>query len=244
MKIIFSFIVLFVLILNFTENAQTSEYGNLKIYTREAYLSTFGYSSGSHKMPAGVTPSRLDYNGVAYTTDYDISNIGNVPINNYSEIRFTLDGIFRLGVAMGSSTISSEEELHYPRTEVRYYRIDLDFFSLSLNPEYTIILKDGYAITAHFGIDLINVGGTVCILDRGNLLDHSVGQFNLIPLAFRPAVYFDFGNSGLGIGAYLNPTNMLSFRYTSEQLYPDDKWGVKTFDNFFRRYEFQIIFTF
>lgn len=244
MKTILIFIVLDVLIINFTENAQTSEYGNLKIYTREAYLSSFGYSSGSHKMPEGVTPSRLDYNGISYTTDYDISNIGNIPINNFSEIRFTLDGIFRLGIAMGSSLISSEEELLYPKTEVRYYRVDIDFFSLSLNPEYTIILKDGYAVTAHFGVDLVNIGGTVSILDKGNLLDHSIGQFNLVPLAFRPAVYFDFGNSGLGIGAYLNPTNILSFRYTSEKLYPDDKWGVKTFDNFFRRYEFQIIFTF
>ncbi|AFH48679.1 Hypothetical protein IALB_0967 [Ignavibacterium album JCM 16511] len=241
------FLILLLNILLFHNNficAQTSEYGNLKIYTREAYLSSFGYYSGSHKLPTGIAPSRFDYHGIAYTKDYDISNIGNILINNYSEIRFTLDGIFRFGLAMGTAVLSSEGELPFPQNEIKYYEVNMDFFTISLNPEYTIILRDGYAITAHFGIDLINIGGTASIPDKGDLLKYSVGQFNLIPLAFRPAIYFDFGNSGLGIGAYINPSNILSFRYTSEDLYPDDKWGIKTFDNFFKRYEFQIIFTF
>jgi hypothetical protein len=237
-------ITIFVFLLTTFLYAQTSEYGNLKIYSREPNLSSFGYYSGSHKLPNGITPSRIDYHGISYATDYDITNIGNILINNFSEIRFTLDGIFRSGLAMGSTSIGSDGELVFPQNEIKYYQINMDFFTLSINPEYTIILKDGYAITAHFGIDLVNIGGTVAILDKGKLENYSVGQFNLIPLAFRPAIYFDFGNSGLGIGAYINPSNILSFRYTSESLYPDDKWGVKTFDNFFRRYEFQIIFTF
>uniref|UniRef100_A0A7V2ZL29 Uncharacterized protein n=1 Tax=Ignavibacterium album TaxID=591197 RepID=A0A7V2ZL29_9BACT len=222
---------------------QTSEYGNLKIYSREPYLSSFGYYSGSHRMPSNFSPSRLDYNGISYTTLYDISNIGNFVINNNSEVRITLDGIFRIGAALAKSNFQNDNGL-FPNSSITYYQLNLDFFTLSINPEYTFIFKHGFAVTAHFGIDLINIGGSVSLLEKGNTLKHSVGQFNLVPLAFRPAAYVDLGNSGIGIGAYINPSNILSFRYTSEELYSDDKWGFKTFDDFFKRYEFQIIFTF
>lgn len=222
---------------------QTSEYGNLKIYTREAYLSSLGYYSGSHLLPAQLNPSRLDYSGIGYTNDYDILNIGNIVLNNFSEIRFTLDGIFRIGFGFAKINLDSLNEF-FPEKQIQYYQLNLDLFTLSLNPEYTLIFKHGYAITTHFGIDLINVGGNISVLQNGNLLKHSVAQMNLVPLAFRPAIYFDFGNSGLGIGAYINPLNILSFRYSSKDLYPEDKIGIKTFDDFFRRYEFQIIFTF
>lgn len=223
--------------------SQSSEYGNLRIYTREAYLSSIGYYSGSHTLPVGIDAGRINFSGIVYTHNYDLSNMGSIYINSFSEIRFTLDGLFKIGVAYGSINTDSDDNV-FGTNNIKYYQANLDFFTLSINPEYTFIFKHGYALTIHFGIDLVNIGGTASIFEGDQILERSVGQINLIPLAFRPAFYFDFGNSGLGIGAYINPKNILSFRYSSEELYPNDKWGIKTFDNFFKRYEFQIIFTF
>jgi hypothetical protein len=222
---------------------QTSEYGNLKVYTREPYLSSFGYYSASHQLPADM--GRLDYHGISYTYDYDMSTIGNFVINDNAEFRITLDGIFKFAVGYGNKKFESDNNV-FPYQNINYYLIDFDFFTFSLNPEFTFILQDGYAATIHFGVDIVNIGAKVGVLesDIKDLTKYSFGIINLVPLAFRPAAYFDFGRTGLGLGAYINMTNILGFRYNSADLYPDDKWGIKTFDNFFRRFEFQIIFTF
>lgn len=234
------FLIFFLTVISFP---QTSEYGNIKIYTREPHLSSFGYYTGSHRLPSFTGNSRLDYNGISYTSDYDLTNIGNIVFGNNSEFRVTLDGIFRIGIGLGNTSLIDSLG-KFPDNNVKYYQASIDFFTLKLNPEYTLIFKHGYSVTIYFGIDLINIGVTGSFLDGGEVIKHSVAQANILPIAFRPGVFFDFGNSGLGIGAYINPTNILAFRYTSEELYPDDKWGFKSFDNFFKRYEFQIIFTF
>ncbi len=242
MKVYF-FIFLIISIFSGENFSQTSEYGNLKIYTRETSLSSIGYYSASHLLPKDF--GRLDYQGISYTSDYDISSIGYIVLNDNAEIRFTLDGLFKFGIAYGNKKLENDTEL-FPNKNLKYYLVDFDFFTLSLNPEFTFIFSDGYAATVHIGFDLVNLGGKVGVFETNmeDLPDYSFAVVNIIPLAFRPAAYFDFGRAGLGVGALINMINVLGFRYTSEKLYPDDKWGIKTFDDFFRRFEFQIIFTF
>lgn len=222
--------------------AQTPAYGNLEIFTREAYISSFGYFSGSFELPDFYNRDRLSFNGVNFTHQYDMANLGNVNINDRAEVRFMLEGLFKIGGAIGEKSLVLFEEF-YPSAKIKYYLLNLDVFTMSVTPEFTYILDNGYAVTVHLGIDLLNIGGSLAILDQGKIDKHTVGLANFIPLTFRPAVFFDFGRSGVGFGALINVVNILNYRVSMYSLYPEER-GLYAFDSFFRKFEFQLIFTF
>lgn len=222
--------------------AQTPGYGNLEVYTREAYLSSIGYFSGSFQLPDNLNEERIDFNGMNFTHQYDLATLGNVNFNDRTELRFMLEGIFKVGAAIGDKNIHDSLQL-YPSSNVKYYLLNIDFFTLSITPEFTYIFDDGYAVVAQLGIDLVNFGGSAAILDKGSIAKHTVGVVNIIPLAFRPGVFFDFGRAGVGLGAYINTVNILSYRINMADLYPDGR-GFYSLDSFFKRVELQIIFTF
>jgi hypothetical protein len=179
---------------------------------------------------------------MSFTHQYDMANLGNAALGNRSEIRFMLEGNFKIGAAIGEKTALGVQNL-YPSTNIKYYLLNLDLFTLSITPEFTIILDNGYAVCVHLGLDIFNVGGSLAMLDEGNIDKHTVGVVNIIPLTFRPAVFFDFGRSGVGIGAYINAVNILNYRISMYHLYPEER-GIYAFDSFLRKFEFQIIFTF
>jgi hypothetical protein len=222
--------------------SQTSEYGNLEVYSRETVFSAFGYFSGSFPLSEYVGGQRIDMNGLNYTNYYDISKISTMVPTNELEIRFLLKGAFKIGGAMGEKIIDNSLGL-YPSEVVKYYMINIDFFTLSFQPEVTYIFKDGYALTLFMGLDILNVGGNIAFLEEGILAKHTVASINAAPLCFRPGLFFDFGRSAVGIVGQLNATNIFEYRVLGKELYPG-KNGAKSFDAFVRKFEFQIIYTF
>jgi len=222
--------------------SQTSEYGNLEVYSRETVFSAFGYFSGSFPLSEYVGGERIDMNGLNYTNYYDISKISTMVPTSEIEIRFLLKGAFKIGAAMGENTIDNSSGL-YPSEIVKYYMINLDLFTLSFQPEITYIFKDGYALTLFMGLDILNLGGNIAVLEKGVISKHTVASINAAPLCFRPGLFFDFGRSAVGIAGQLNATNIFEYRVLGKELYPG-KNGAKSFDAFIRKFEFQIIYTF
>lgn len=231
--IVFSFTIIY---------AQTSSDGEIELYSRESSKSSIGYYTSSFEMPAEFNGERFSFSGVAYSHNYDMANLGNISIGNDDEIRFKLEGTFRIGASIGDKNIDSTMNL-YPTNNLKYYGISIDAFSLTVQSQYTHIFDDGYALNVEFGIGLINIGGDGYMLDGGNLLEHSVGIIKVIPLVFKPSVFFDFGRSGIGIGCYINPVDIFNILISSSNLYKGQR-GVKTTSAFHKRFEFQIIFTF
>ncbi len=222
--------------------SQTSEYGNLEVYSRETVFSTFGYFSGSFPLSEYVGGERIDIHGLNYTNYYDISNIGRFVPSNELEIRLLLKGAFKIGGGLGETTIDNSSGL-YPSEQVKYYMINIDLFTLSFQPEITYVFKDGYALTLFMGLDIINCGGNVALLEEGVLSKHTVASINIVPLCFRPGIFFDFGRSVIGIAGQINTTNIFEYRVLGKELYPG-MTGAKSFDAFIRKFEFQIIYTF
>ena len=236
------FFIAVLLNINLTLFSQTSEYGNLEIYSRETSFSAFGYFSSSFPVSDFAGGERIDFNGVNYTNYYDLARIAEYNASNQLEIRFLLKGAFKIGGAYGNLSINNSVEL-YPTENLKYYMINLDVFTLSFQPEITYVFKHGSALTFFLGIDLINVGGNAAILEEGEIAKHTVASLNIIPLCFRPGLLFDFGRSSVGIAAQINSNNILEYRILSKDLYPG-KNGVNSFEAFMRKFEFQIIYTF
>ncbi|MCZ7609630.1 MAG: hypothetical protein M5U17_05635 [Ignavibacterium sp.] len=235
-------IIAVLLNINLSLFSQTSEYGNLEIYSRETSFSAFGYFSGSFPVSDFIGGERIDFNGVNYTNYYDLARITEYNISNQVEFRFLLKGAFKIGGAYGNVSVNNSAEL-YPKDNLKYYMINLDLFCLSFQPEITYVFKHGSALTFFFGLDIINVGGNGAILEEGQIVKHTIASLNIIPLSFRPGLLFDFGSSSLGIAGQINSNNILEYRVLSKELYPG-KSGINSFEAFVRKYEFQIIFTF
>jgi hypothetical protein len=239
------FIISLIAVLHFFSSpiySQTSEYGNSEVYSRETVFSAFGYFSGSFPLSSYVGGERIDMQGLNYTNYYDVARISAIVPSNEIEIRFLLKGAFKIGGALGEKSIDNSLGL-YPSEKVKYYMVNIDFFTLSFQPEFTYVFKDGYALTLFMGLDLINLGGNVGILDQGDISKHTVASINAAPLCFRPGLFFDFGRSALGIAGQFNTNNIFEYRILGKELYPGMN-GAKTFDAFIRKFEFQIIYTF
>lgn len=238
-------IILLVVVFHFSNSStysQTSEYGNLEVYSRETVFSTFGYFSGSFPLSEYVGGERLDINGINYTNYYDLSRIGRFVPSNELEIRFSLKGAFKIGGGVGEKVINNSSG-SYPSENLKYYMVNIDLFTLSFQPEITYVFKDGYALTFFMNFDLINLGGNVALLEDGVLSKHTVASVNIAPICYRPGLLFDLGRSAIGIAGQFNASNLFEYRILGKELYPGIS-GAKTFDTFIRKFEFQIIYTF
>lgn len=242
MKALLYSITLLIICSNYSLKSQTSEYGNLEIYSRETSFSVFSYLSGSFPLSSQIGGERISINGMSYSNVYDLAKVASVVPTSQLEINFMLKGIFKIGAGFGSHTTTSVND-SYPNQEIKYYLVNLDFFTMSFQPEITYVFNDGHAATLFFGFDLINVGGSAAILESGDLKKHTIGIINIVPFGFRPGSYFDFGRSALGISFYINAVNFFEYRILSKDLYSEQS-GIQTTDAFVRRFEFQLLYTF
>lgn len=242
MKNIIILISVSILLINSGIQSQTSEYGNLEIYDRETSFSAFSYFSGSFPLSSHIPNQRMSVNGMTYSHIYDVARIGSLVPSSQIEINFMLKGIFKIGGGFGTSNLYDSLAL-YPNQSIKYYMLNVDFFTLSFQPEITYVFNDGYATTLYLGLDFLNIGGSGAILESGDLKKHTVGVINVVPLGFRPGAYFDFGRSALGISFYINSTNFFEYRILSKDIYPGIS-GAQSSEAFVRRFEFQILYTF
>jgi len=222
-------------------SAQTSSQGEYEVYTREVHLNSFAYFTSSFELPSQLSGLRLDQKGISYSHNYELTNIGNIVLSDVSEIRFSLRGVFRIGATI-SERIDVPADI-YPSSEIKYYSGSLDVFSIFITPQFTHIIGDGTAMTIEFGFGLVNIGGDAAFYEDDLIGEQSVYVIKIIPVAMKPGIFFVFGRSGLGIGGYLNPMDILNFIKASNDLY-EGKNGIQTINSFYKRYEFQIVFTF
>jgi len=222
--------------------SQTSEKGNYELYTREILNSSFGYFNSKIRLPDMFGAKELVQYGASYTHFYDVFNIGFIPVDHNNQVSFYLNGEFKIAFAAGKeSNISG-----FPITNevVKFYTGSMDIFSLYLTPEFTHVLSNGNAFVFQFGINLLNIGGTLSFPEKGIIKKHLVGTINLIPLGFAPSIFFDFGRSGLGFRVYLNLNDILSYNIASSNVFGENYDGIKTFESIIQRSDFQIVFVF
>ena len=237
-----------ILFFNFPKNilAQTSEIENYQVYTRETGCSSLGYMRLKFDLP--TLNETIVNNGVSYNHYYDISSIGSVPINDNNQFSIYLTGAFKIGAATGNQNDTSFKTSGY-------YAFMVDFYSMSVVPEYTYVMSNGYALTAKIGFNLVNVGMSCAFAKSGAFNQNFIASANFIPLAFSPSFFIDFGRTGLGISFYINPLNILAYNYVpsssftdksgNQQYYFDQSLkGLKTFSSAIKRYDFQLMFTF
>jgi hypothetical protein len=235
MKIFFLILVILFFCSTIFVIAQTSENGNYNVYSREYQTSSIGYYRTSINVYDKVNLQR----GISYTRYYDIATIGEIPIDQYNtQVGFYLTGSYRLGATTGenvSDLLSNEKN--------KFYVGSLDLFSLFLTSDITYVIDRSYSVTTRLGINLINVGGSLAFQDKRKFKETYMASFNIIPLVISPAVFFDFGRSGLGILLYYNTFNILQYDLVAKTL-TDKTSGLKSMDVLIKKYDFQLIFTF
>lgn len=218
--------------------SQTSVLDKYEYYTRETGSTALGYYTTSINM----LNLDLQQYGFRFTHNYLLFNIASFPLDSNNKIDITMDAAFRAGASIGEHEVSNPPE-NFPN-KLKYYTISGDFFSMSIVPEYTYVFESGFAISARFGVNFFNVGGTISMLDKGTFEENAIIVVKIVPMAFNPALYFDFGRSGLGVAFYLNPSNLLSYVIAPDNLYSEEYLGIQFWDHIVEEYEFQILFNF
>jgi len=219
--------------------SQTSELGEYEIYTRETSRTGIGYLSLEFSLPQNVGGSKFLSKGVALSQNYDIGTVVNEAMSNSSQFKLFFEGNISIGAAIGEEALANNQNI-YPNSTIKYYVGTVEFFAVYLVPEFTQVINNGNALTITLGISLINLGGSFAYLDGGKLEEYSVGTANIIPFVLKPTLLYDFGTTSIGIQAYINPFNFLSYNYGSENLYPDSR-GFKSKNSFMIRSEIRLI---
>lgn len=223
-------------------NGQTSEIANYEVYTRESNVSSIGYFTASIELPGNFGVEQITQHGISYNHFYDITNFGSIPFDYDHQISFYLSGAFRIAGATGRPNLSQPLPASV-NSNPKFYTVNIDIYSLYFVPEYTYVIKRGYAITAKLGINLINIGGTLSFPEKGKINDHLFGTINLLPLDLAPSFFFDFGRSGVGLLFHINPANFLSYNIAPRELFGDNR-GITSYNTFVKRYDIELIFIF
>jgi len=216
--------------------SQTRIIDEYNYFTNEVDFDGFGYLNSDLNLPFASIP--LD--GIRYSSDYNLSRLGKIPLASNQQFDFFLEGSFRIGLGTGSTSIVNPPDKF--NNDIRYYLVTVDFFSVSVSSRYTFVLNNGYAIFASLGINIVNLGASFTIMDKGVVKNNSVATINLIPLALSPTIFIDFGDTGIGFSAYLNSSNLLSYVWAPESLLSDDKRGIISGESIISKVELRIIF--
>ncbi|MDR3626575.1 MAG: hypothetical protein P4L45_07070 [Ignavibacteriaceae bacterium] len=222
---------------------QTSAWGNYEVYSRKTSQSALGYLTTSTTLPGYLGGYQFTQNGILFSREYNIANLGSILVSPNNQINISLTGAFRIGAAIGSSTTDSILT-NYTQTDIKYYTATVDLFSMNIAIDYTLILDNGLAIIPKFQLGLIDLGATVNILDHGVFAQNGFGTISLIPFSIEPSLTFDFGRSTLGISFFINPYNILDVRVVSHDTFNDEDRGLIFGDKMTQRFASQIVFSF
>jgi len=231
--------IIALVILSFKNSfSQTSVLDKYDYYTRETGSTVLGY----YKTSINLLNTDLKQDGFRFTNNYLLFKIASFPLNSNNQINIVMDAAFRIGASVGEYEVSNPPE-NFPN-KLKYYTISADLFSMSIVPGYTYVFDSGFAISARFGLNFFNVGGSISLLDKGTFNENAIVVVKIVPMAFNPALYFDFGRTGLGVGFYLNPSNLLSYVIAPDNLYNEEYLGIQFWDHVVEEYEFQVLFNF
>ena len=234
-------IFVFCLVSLTVSSAQTSALGNYEVYTHESTYKSLGYSTMTINLPKYLGEYEIKQKGILYQNRYNMGTITDINITDYARFRFMTQGAFRFGLASGS-TVTDTLVTGFNSLELKYYSATIDFFNFGIAPEFTYVFDNGIGITAQFGIELLNLGATISILNRGIFKDHAIGHINFAPFALRPSIFFDFGRRGLGIAFYINSYNIGQFLYASPKLFKSTDRGVLISSSAIKKFAFELLF--
>lgn len=243
MRSILNLIFIAVILFSGLLYSQTKSFGNYEVYSRETSSSAVGFLSTNLKVVDSVNTYNLTQKGIMYLNQYSMGEIANFALADNQQIRISTEGVFKIGFAAGTNQLSSIGPA-FDELNVKYYVGSIDFFSLDIMAEYTYVLEQGYAVTARYGMGLVNVGGSLAFKDKGTFKENAIAMINLIPFTIKPSVYFDFGRGGFGLGFYINPYNILSYRFAPKELYNGDNKGIQFSDSTIKNFAFEVFFSF
>jgi hypothetical protein len=178
-----------------------------------------------------------------YQHSSPLGTVGSFILGGNHQFTFWLE----MGQRVSAALATTPSNLSIPSADVtgtRYYTVGVDIFSVELVPEYTYVLRNGTGVTLRCPVTLINLGITASILGKTNFNQTGMASANIIPLAFCPAILFDFGRSGLGLGVYMNTWNFITYRYFAPPLARDNDNGLQNFDPTFKQVAVRLLFTY
>lgn len=246
-KSVFSISKLIIFLLAITAGsaslAQTSAWGSYDVFSRINTQYSIGYMTSIITLPDYLGGYEFKQKGIMYTKEYNIAHLGTILINSGNEVNFFLRGAFRAGAGIGNS-VTNRIIPNFPDTYIKYYLVTIDLFSMDIGVDYTHIFNDGSAVIPRFQIGLVNIGGTIGILNHGVFNNNAIGDISAFNFSFKPSVYYNFGRSSLGLALFYNPFNILDYRIVPTGLFLNNDRGLTFNDSLVKRYALQIMFSF
>ena len=222
----------------------TSAAGNLDIYTQKTGGSEFGLLRTTVVFPAHdqFADQFIRQQGILYTHTYGLGAFDPIVFGMNDQLQFGFEGIFRLGVSLGSADFGAPWG-PFKTSTIKYYVGVFDPFALDVGASYTHMFRNGMGLTARGSITIVNVGADVAMMQKGTLKENGIVVANLLPVEMTGSVFFDFGRSGLGVQYYINASNLLSFVAAPADLYTDDNRGVVS-RGLIKKYGIQLMYVY
>jgi len=222
----------------------TSAAGNLDIYTQKNGGSEFGLLRTTLVFPGHdqFADQFIRQQGVLFTHSYGLGAFDPIVFGMNDQLQFGFEGIFRLGIALGSADFGAPWG-PFKASSVKYYVGVFDPFALEVGASYTHMFRSGMGLTARGGITIVNIGADGAMMQRGTLKENGIAVANLLPLEMTGSVYFDFGRSGLGFQYYVSASNLLSLVAAPEELYSADNRGVVS-KGLIKKYGMQLMYVY
>jgi len=222
----------------------TSAAGNLDIYTPKTGGSDFGLLRTTIVFPAQQEFADLfmRQQGVVYTHTYGLGSFDPIVFGMNDQLQFGFEGIFRLGIALGSADFGAPWG-PFKTSVIKYYVAVFDPFALDVGASYTHMFRNGMGLTARGSITIVNLGADGAMMQKGTLKENGIVVANLLPVEAAGSLYFDFGRSGLGVQYYINASNLLSFVAAPAELYSADNRGVVS-RGLIKKYGIQLMYVY
>lgn len=211
--------------------AQTDPDGNYEVYSRETSQSAVGYLTATFTLTTSSGVYDVRPYGAWFVRTYTLATPGVLVFGTHNEIRFALDGAFRIGGGFGQATFSDPAPPPFEDVHERFYMATLDAFAMELAPQYTYVFDEGNAITLRVGVALLTLGATAVAPGSGVPKDGLLVYVPIIPMAFRVSALFDLGRSGLGVEIYSSPSMILGYRYVPPLLRATMEGGIVWWDS-------------
>jgi hypothetical protein len=223
--------------------AQTDPDGNYEVFSRETAMAGVGYVTSRLTLPTAAGDRTVTARGAWFVRHYGLSEVGTIVAGTNHEFRFALEGGMRVGATFGKAEFTDGIPALYNSPDEQLYTVFADLFTVDFTPQYSYVFDEGNAITLRAGLTIVNVGAAAVIPGSGEVLKNTIAYAPFLPLAYRIALLFDLGRSGVGIEFYGNPYTIIGYRYVPPSLGSLEK-GVVFWDSSLARYSVNLAFIF
>lgn len=193
-----------------------------------------GHMSTQETVPVRMGNPQLEHSGLALGWKYNVKEIEEFDIYRDIKSRLSIGGTTMFGFTAGSGYMNLPEYgTLFPNEvlknmPVRTYTGLVDFFSMNINSQTYYQFPGKRAVEFNLGITLLNIGGSFTYFDApGSIMAGSFTYtLNFLPIYIEPSVKFKLKNVTLGLGLFINPVNILEFRWGPAGYYSFEEEGV------------------